>query len=69
MDSGKQGNLSVPFSSGQGMLPEDFRQMQDDYSFQSPFHRVKECYPRSQPMTSQHSTFQSLFIGSRNVTY
>ena len=36
--------LSVPFSSGQGMLHNVIRADIQAFIFQSPFHRVKECY-------------------------
>ena len=87
--------LSVPFSSGQGMLPDHrsrIHRVKITFSplfigsrnvttyrrrtprtvspFQSPFHRVKECYcgrPTSRIQPSR-CAFSPLFIGSRNVT-
>ena len=49
--------LSVPFSSGQGMLQyRGFTATSGFDVFQSPFHRVKECYSK---MSKKHGFRQA----------
>ena len=62
--------LSVPFSSGQGMLqPEPPLRILRYAYFQSPFHRGKECYRGvSLSLMNNEWPFSPLFIGARNVT-
>ena len=53
--------LSVPFSSGQGMLPPFFALHIITKNFQSPFHRGKECYTGAPSVRSRAVIFQSPF--------
>ena len=58
----KTAALSVPFSSGQGMLPNcTINHCRDSGVFQSPFHRVKECYARAIRARGACGVFQSPF--------